>query len=210
MEIGAIITLTLLGVALAVFGIVLAVRGGKIKFPEGQRYSVKSGKFKLHLVVHKDADLLCDYSAHEYAMFCLNILKVMYYQFAGQTSLCNKEVLDKCREVIVYIMPNKAFNVMGGQKYLEHYQHAAAVNSKRGRYFWGKDVPCACIRDRYVQKILKFGEPLVHELCHAFLDDYVADSTDHVNPSVWIQAGDELTVQYRAQRIIEEWNGNVL
>lgn len=55
------------------------------------------------------------------------------------------------------------------------------------------------VSDRFLSEIIATGEPVIHEVLHATLNDYVGDPTDHEDDSVWAKFGDS-TVQARARK----------
>jgi len=200
MPIGAIITLALVGVALIVFAIILIVRGGKIKFPDGDRYTYTEGTMKLHLIISKNVRYTKD--RWQLARFCHKVHVAIRAEFT-EDGLYNADVFNKCREFAVHFLTDDEFNQSMGKKYIEYAKHAAAYITRCGKYFWGTPIPRAVIREQCIDIMILSGEPLIHEACHAYLDDYIADSTDHSDKRVWIAAGGfETTAQGRAKLAI--------
>jgi hypothetical protein len=211
MPIGAIITLCLFGAALIAFGIILAVMGGKPKFFAGKRFASTFNKLKTTLIVgNKTGMSISKESGEAMAHYCSLINDTVRSYFSD---IASSRALKKTKHVIVQLMDNETYVNQGGKKHYEYYEKSAACIRLTRCWFWGEEIPTVCIR-LFVQgpplsKILDpRGEPVVHELCHAYLDDYSADKDDHADARVWINAGSENTIQALSRNAISRYNAS--
>jgi hypothetical protein len=208
MPVGAIVTLCAIGVALIAFGIILIILGGKPKFFAGKRYEATFNKLKTTFIIGDKLGLSVKGDAgYMAALICSLINDAVREAFAETNKVTNKinsTAWGLTKHIIVQLMDNDTYVNQGGKKYRNYYEHSAACMGRTGRWFWGKHLPTVCIRVRkdgdLTDIINSEGEPLVHELCHAYLNDYSAGKDDHADPQVWIAAGGMTTIQYLARR----------
>lgn len=199
MATGAIVALVLTIVGALGILVYVLLQKGKLKLPEGVAWTANLNGFKTTLVKAPKARLTC--SGDILAKRCCTINQTVSDAFKIK-NIAPRQVLSKCKEIVVYIMDDETFDHHGGNKWVEYYSGAAATVTKCGRKFFGASVPMVCLRDKHGDKITKTGEPVIHELCHAYLDDYVADSEDHSDPKVWVAAGGDSSAQAWARAVL--------
>jgi len=141
-------------------------------FPKGRRLTLKSGSRAQHTIIAPNSNLqgISHIALHNqcvWAMDCLRsaaavIPRPIFVTLPKGSSLKNLETY------IVYIIPQSEM-ISGAAAYTTQYD----------------GIPSAVISDQYVHEIMSIGQPVIHEACHAFLNDYIGDINDHANPFIW-------------------------
>ena len=210
MATGAIVTLCLLGAALVAFGIILVVMGGKPKYSvKGKRYSGSYNHLKTTFIIADKIGIEVSKDRGELmAKWCSVINDTVRHQFDVQRKFV-RNAAKQTQHIIVQLMDEETYNAMGGKRHYEHYLHSAACMCLTRCWFWGTEIPTVCIKVRTKQAIKDFvnvyGEPVVHELCHACLDDYTADDQDHSDKYVWLAVGGKDAIQYRVHQDLSDF-----
>ena len=199
MPIGAIITLILTLAAIAGLLVYFLVQKSKLQLPDGEHWSEAKKGFKTTLVKSANAKIPYvrqepSYTEKDLAIYCCHINLIVQAAFLAK-SFTTISVLNRCKEIVVYVMDNDTYDESGGKKWKSYYSKTEAYISKCRKKFSSSWVPMICVRDRHVDGIMKTGEPVIHELCHAYLNDYEADSNDHADPRVWFSVGGASSVQ---------------
>jgi len=208
MAIGAIVTLALLGAALVAFGVILWVCGGKLKFPKGTRYEAtlvvgSSAILKTHLVLTGNISF-CDTrtTGDGIALRCCEINKSVRAAF-GRFRMLQPAIASTAKEIVVWVMDESTYVKSGGTKMVAYLAKTVAHVRHCERRFWGDFAPMICIKIDAGAVLSENGEPLIHELCHVYRGDYVADSDDHSDEKIWIGAGHGRdTVQFLAREMV--------
>jgi len=208
MPVGAIVTLCAFGVGVIALGIVLLVMGGKPKFFKGKRFTGSFNGLKTTFIVGSKTGMSVSKElGGGMAHYCSLVNDTVRAAFRD---IATSKALKKTKYVIVQLMDNETYVNQGGKRYRDYYEHSVVCITKTSCWFWGDEIPTMCIRLRTVPPLSKVfspqGEPLVHELCHAYLDDYAADKDDHADPRVWIEAGGQDSAQYRARVAVSAYN----
>ena len=210
MATGAIVTLCALAACLIAFGIILAVMGGKPKyFVKGKRYSGSFNRLKTTFIIGEAVGIEASKDQGELmAQWCSVINDAVRFQFSRQ-NLFVRDAFDQTKNIIVQLMDEASYNAMGGKRHREHYVHSGACMALTRCWFWGTEIPTVCIKVRTKKAlkdfISKYGEPVVHELCHAYLDDYTADDEDHSDKRVWTAISGEDAIQYKARETVSAY-----
>jgi hypothetical protein len=199
MPIGAVITLILTLTAIFGFLVYFITQRGKLQLPNGEHWNGERKGFKTTLVKPAAAKIPYDkatssYNEKDLVGRCCDINLIVQTAFRDR-SLVSSAVIEKCKEIVLYVMDNETYDKSGGKKWEGYYSNTEAYISQCRKKFSSNYAPMICVRDRHVDRIALTGEPLVHELCHAYLDDYEADSTDHADPRVWFSVGGSSSVQ---------------
>lgn len=212
MPVGAIVTLCLLGATLIAFGIILALMGGKPKFFKGKRYTgVFNGLKTTFIVGSKTGMTISKELGNATARYCCVVNDVVRDAFSDALRI-NPDAFKATKHIIVQIMDNDTYVNQGGKKHYEHYAHSGACISRTTCWFWGPEIPTVCVRLRSLMPLVDIfseqGEPIVHELCHAYENDYTADKDDHASPHVWIETGGTSAIQFKARAAMELYRNN--
>ena len=155
----------------------------KVVLPDGIRIRTKYGGSTLYTVVSPN----CTVSPVRHAVLhvrCTRALECLA-QAIRETpkavlATCPKGTsLDNLKTYIVYIVPQA-----------EMVSGAAAFTHQFG------GTPAAVVCDKYVEEIIETGQPVIHEACHAFLNDYIGDANDHALVGVW---KDKDALNFRAE-----------
>lgn len=210
MPLGAIITLIALGVCLVAFVIILAVMGGRPKYIKGKRYTGKFNGLKTTFIIGEGVGLeVSKDQGNLMAKWYSAINNTVRYLFHHR-GLFVRDAAKQTKNIIVQLMDEESYNAMGEPHYREHYVHSAACMGMTRCWFWGMQIPTVCIKVKTKKALKDFvdqrGEPVVHELCHACLDDYAADKDDHADPRVWIAAGGSAAIQGLARKALADYS----
>lgn len=215
MPIGAIITLCAVAIALVGFVIYLLIVGGTPKYPKGRRFSATVGKLKTTVIVSDDVPFPRDKAeakrtGEALTRYCSHITQIVRQTFQ-EASIVHKRAFKRTKHVIVCLLDTHTYNYFDGGNYLEYYKKSAACMGLTRCRIWGEEVPTARIKVKMGTKLVdvlnKCGQPFVHELCHAMLDDYVADEDDHADPMVF--GGSESIEAIAAKKVektLQEWH----
>jgi hypothetical protein len=160
-------------------------------YPEGKRYTKKWEEYTLHLIIHKQANLLDQLSSLRIA--ALTALKSVVTahtemrELGLQVSGSVAPVERYFKEYIVYVIP-ESLMLPGCAAYTKK------ING----------IPSAVVSDKDVLPMIEFGEPIIHEMCHVVLNDYRASEEDHLDPTIWMAAGALSSLQFIARGVYKE------
>lgn len=210
MATGAIVTLIALGVCLVAFSIILAIMGNRPKYIKGKRYTGKYNGLKTTFIIGEGVGL--DVSKDQgnlAAKWCSAINNTVRYQFHCR-GLFVRDAAKQTKNIIVQLMDAESYNAMGGSRHFEHYFRSAACMAMTRRWFWGMQIPTVCVKVNAKHTLRDLihgsGEPIIHELCHACLDDYAADKDDHADSRVWVAVGGSDTIQGHARKALADYS----
>ena len=181
----ALVILIVTAACLVGVGIWFLIRALKTEYPDGTRFLrswIKDGNsYDVNLILQegsKAGNILELHTA------CIEIVEAMVsthkalkasgLRVSGNVA-CKK---GNFKEISIVLVPDKD---MG--------KYASILKMIDG-------IPTIFVADLYVEQIKKRGEPIIHELCHVVLHDYVAGSDDHTDPTIWIESGGEQSLQH--------------
>lgn len=157
-------------VLLVVPAIVVIWDNMRQKYPVGKRKSKGNKRCRVNLIIHPD---VLGIARGPLLKACYNAVVAVNM---SQQEVSSKLV--KLTKFNVYIVPREFIPANSAAYIMEMYE-----------------IPTAVTSPDYVEEIIETGEPVIHEACHASLDDYIGDENDHKHETIWTAAGGDNTLQ---------------
>lgn len=170
-------------VLLVAFAAFALIKATKQRYPDGSKHTKKWSKYRINVIVGSRAEvgqrgpLFID-AATKAVIAVITAHKNMkseYPQVSGDSELL--------KEFNVYLTTEELM-IPNAAAYIQKYD----------------GLPTAVVSDAYVDEVIATGEPVIHEACHALLDDYIGNADDHEDETVWKAFG-ENTVQGEANKV---------
>jgi hypothetical protein len=202
MEIIGIIILIVVLLAFLAAGIWILWAMNTPNYPKGKRQTVKNDQLKktsdhFEFIVDVIYDGIDIPLAH-LAIQCLLVVEAVAKAWPDQ-SYARK----KLKHTVVWFIDDDKFSPRGVDP-----NKAAATIDKCLMKFGNTYYPMATIKASYVDNVNKHGEPLIHELCHAVLDEYKVDLImgSHYQTDIWskFESQRNLTVQSKARLLYKK------
>lgn len=165
-------------------------RANKLQLPKGLLISTNGNYkgYKVHVIVSPKIPALDKQKQQQLVDSCARAAWAIDTMWA----LPRK---DSVAETVVWF---KSDNEFVGTDHYQIWAHNVASYIIRCHRMFGKSVPMAVIRERYIDEVIQRGEPVIHEWCHALLGEYVSSPSNHTQAKVWAVLG-SATSQYQAR-----------
>ena len=168
------------------------------KIPKGTRVDESFGPMRVHVVWHPGGLLGGAPNRALVAKACMAAVRVTKQTWKAMEK-DDGHILDR---ILIYFQPGYEFE----QSKLTDIRTAAAYATWSGAHV-GSGIPMAVIRTEYVTKIVRMGEPVIHEMLHVLLDEFseIGGDREHSHPRAWLATAKHKSVQSAARgRYLEE------
>lgn len=171
----------------------ILVFGRRPRYPEGNRITRRRGRYTVQIVCS-------DRSINEDTMNELGNSCAIAVWSTGTKwkEILGVEALTEISEVCIYFADDAYFE----SQPFKSTQKSAAFLVNTGAHI-GVGIPMAVVRQSLIGEVVKTGEPIIHEMLHACSREFTTPESNraHSDKRIWIAAGGESPVQFRARKL---------
>jgi len=141
-------------------------------YPKGARARMEDNGYKLDVIT--DNRLVGSYP--KFQVRCFEAVQSIVRAWPNP-----KYAKGKLKHTVIWFVSDAEFKPRGVNP-----DKAAACIDRCLMKFGSKFYPMPVIKNSFVDQVYKTGEPLIHELCHAILDEYQIDlKGSHYQTDIW-------------------------
>jgi hypothetical protein len=190
----------ILGLTLAAFltlGIYALFFGRKIKYPKGYKTVGKFDNVKITIIVDQDNDSLAaikDKNTNKIKNFIYN---GQYVSFEDLKNYCINAVASTVaaynQNMIQVKLPSELGIRFARNSHFsesDYFKNAAGYADFANPKLFGRSVPLVVVKSKFLKNILDRGQPVIHELIHAFeFESNRSYDHNHKNEKLWESHG---------------------
>jgi len=178
-----IIVLSITIATFVAFGIWAITFGRRLRFPKGKRVTIEGGIVTVH-VVGAVGELVAQTAA--------DAVKAAWSAWKQDRGT------PPYNEFCVLFLPDDQYDELD-----EQWGRKTAAHLGRVTRAIGTGIPCPVIRMSKSGEVARTGEPVIHEMMHALLQEFSSKGAnrDHKTEGVWAEVSHKKSVQFKAR----EW-----